>query len=164
MAEHLKSADIPTIPDEELIKGIELLFYAYRDFTSDPDQILKNYKFGRAHHRVVHFVGRNAGITVADLLAILKITKQSLSRVLGQLIEEGFIRQEKGSRDRRQRLLYLTARGEKLFDELSGPQKQRVARAFLAAGPQAVEGYHAVLAALINDDERPAVLASVDRR
>lgn len=150
--------------DEELIKGIELLFYAYRDFTSDPDEILKKYKFGRAHHRVVHFVGRNPGISVAELLAILKITKQSLSRVLGQLIKEGFIRQEKGSRDRRQRLLFLTERGERLFDELSSPQRTRVARAYLRAGPEAVAGYRAVLSNLLNEDERQTVLASIDRR
>ena len=89
--------------EDELIRGIEMLFYAYRDFTSDPDEILKAYGFGRAHHRVVHFVGRNPGMTVTELLAILKVTKQSLNRVLSQLVAEEFIAQEKGSRDRRQR-------------------------------------------------------------
>ena len=79
------------LSDDELIRGIEMLFYAYRDFTSDPDEILTRYGFGRAHHRVVHFVGRNPGMTVAELLAILKVTKQSLSRVLSQLVSEAFL-------------------------------------------------------------------------
>ena len=151
------------LSDEELIRGIEMLFYAYRDFTSDPDEILKNYGFGRAHHRVVHFVGRNPGMTVAELLAILKVTKQSLSRVLSQLVAEQFVRQEKGSRDRRQRLLYLTEKGETLFAELSGPQKARVANAYRAAGAEAVAGYRKVLSDLLNAEERAAVLKAVER-
>jgi len=163
MADVMGSPNPLFLRDEELIKGIELLFYAYRDFTSDPDEILKKYRFGRAHHRVVHFVGRNPGITVAALLAILKITKQSLSRVLGQLVDEGFIRQEKGSRDRRQRLLYLTDRGETLFEELSRPQRARVARAFREASADAVAGYRKVLVGLLDRDERAAVLASIDK-
>ncbi len=151
------------LQDEELIRGIEMLFYAYRDFTSDPDEILKTYGFGRAHHRVVHFVGRNPGMTVTELLAILKVTKQSLSRVLSQLVAEGFVRQDKGSRDRRQRLLSLTEKGEILFTELSSPQKARVAKAYREAGPEAVAGYRKVLADLLNADEREAVLRSVER-
>ena len=149
--------------DDELIRGIEMLFYAYRDFTSDPDEILKTYGFGRAHHRVVHFVGRNPGMTVTELLAILKATKQSLSRVLSQLVAEGFIAQEKGSRDRRQRLLSLTAKGKILFSELSSPQKARVAKAYREAGAEAVAGYRKVLADLLNAEERAAVLKSVER-
>jgi len=149
--------------DEELRRGIELLFYAYRDFTSDPDEILKRYRFGRAHHRVVHFVGRNPGISVAELLAILKITKQSLSRVLSQLVADGFIRQEKGTRDRRQRLLYLTERGVELEQTLSRPQRARVARAYREAGETAVAGYCKVLAGLINEDEREQILTSIGR-
>jgi DNA-binding MarR family transcriptional regulator len=149
--------------DDELIRGIEMLFYAYRDFTSDPDEILKAYGFGRAHHRVVHFVGRNPGMTVTELLAILKVTKQSLNRVLSQLVAEEFIAQEKGSRDRRQRLLSLTAKGLTLFTELSGPQKARVAKAYREAGAEAVAGYRKVLADLLNAKEREAVLKSVGR-
>jgi len=149
--------------DEELMRGIELLFYAYRDFTSDPDEILREYRFGRAHHRVVHFVGRNPGMSVADLLAILKITKQSLSRVLSQLVDEGFVRQEQGTRDRRQRLLYLTEAGEKLFSELSAPQRARVARAYREAGAEAVAGYRKVLIGLLNEAERRAIVASIDK-
>ncbi len=89
------------LTDEELRQGIELLFYAYRDFTSDPDAILNEYSFGRAHHRAIHFIGRNPGISVAELLGILRITKQSLSRVLSQLIERDFVIQRQGTRDRR---------------------------------------------------------------
>ena len=149
--------------DDELIRGIEMLFYAYRDFTSDPDEILKAYGFGRAHHRVVHFVGRNPDMTVTELLKILKVTKQSLSRVLSQLVQEGFVKQEKGRRDRRQRLLSLTHRGETLFAELSHPQKKRVARAYRQAGAEAVAGYRRVMSDLLNPDEREAVLKSVER-
>ena len=155
--------DLSSLRDDELIRDIELLFYAYRDFTSDPDQILKAHGFGRAHHRVVHFVGRNPGVTVTELLMILKVTKQSLSRVLSQLINEGFVLQKKGSRDRRQRLLSLTERGKNLFFELSGPQKARVARAYRQAGTEAVAGYRKVLAVLLNYEEREAVLKSIER-
>lgn len=149
--------------DRALIAGIEMLFYAYRDFTSDPDEALRSYGFGRAHHRVVHFVARNPGISVTELLAILKITKQSLSRVLSQLVEEGFVRQQKGARDRRRRLLHLTAKGEALFGELAGLQRKRVARAYREAGAEAVEGYFKVLTGLLNESGRAAVLASVDK-
>lgn len=158
-----RDAALPFPSDGELIRGIEMLFYAYRDFTSDPDEILKNYGFGRAHHRVVHFVGRNPGMTVAELLAILKVTKQSLNRVLSQLVTEQFVRQETGSRDRRQRLLHLTEKGETLFAELSGPQKARVAKAYREAGAEAVAGYRKVLKGLLNAEERAAVLKAVER-
>ncbi len=148
--------------ESELVTGIELLFFAYRDFTSDPDEILKNYGFGRAHHRVIHFVGRNPGMSVAELLAILRITKQSLSRVLKQLVEEDFIEQRRGTRDRRQRLLYLTDRGYQLQSELSVPQKARVVRAYRDAGPEAVAGYRKVLAGLINEMERAQILRAIE--
>jgi DNA-binding MarR family transcriptional regulator len=143
--------------EEELRQGIELLFYAYRDFTSDPDAILAEYHFGRAHHRAVHFIGRNPGMTVAELLSILRITKQSLSRVLSQLIERGFVEQIKGTEDRRQRLLYLTDAGVDLELSLSTPQQGRVARAYSQAGAEAVEGYRKVLSGLINDDDRARI-------
>ena len=101
---------------------IELLFFAYRDFVSDADDVLANYGFGRAHHRVLHFVNRNPGMKVADLLDILKITKQSLGRVLKQLVDNGFIEQKEGENDRRQRLLYTTPKGEALALKLAGLQ------------------------------------------
>ncbi len=116
---------------------IELLFFAYRDFTSDPDAILEKSGFGRAHHRVVHFVNREPGMTVADLLDTLKITKQSLARVLKQLIDSGYIRQVTGPEDRRQRMLYTTREGQALARALAEPQSRRIADALAKAGPGA---------------------------
>lgn len=114
---------------------IELLFFAYRDFTSDPDVELATYDFGRAHHRVLHFVDRNPGMMVTDLLAILQITKQSLGRVLKQLVDKDFIEQRPGAMDRRQRLLYTTEKGHMLATSLSVPQSERLDKA-LAALPE----------------------------
>ncbi|MBM3505121.1 MAG: MarR family transcriptional regulator [Alphaproteobacteria bacterium] len=150
--------------DEELRQGIELLFYAYRDFTSDPDKILDDHGFGRAHHRAIHFINRNPGITVQELLAILRITKQSLSRVLGQLVREGYVIQQRGTRDRRQRHLHLTERGVELERLVSAPQRERVARAYREAGAEAVEGYRKVLLGLVNDADRAAIVRSIRRR
>jgi DNA-binding MarR family transcriptional regulator len=143
--------------DEAVRQGIELLFFAYRDFTAEPDAILDEYGFGRAHHRVVHFVGRHPQMTVGELLGILRITKQSLNRVLGQLVRQGFIVQHRGIDDRRQRLLELTESGRELERRLSAPQRTRVAAAYRKAGPQAVEGFRKVLLGIIaseNDRER----------
>lgn len=147
--------------DEELREGIELLFYAYRDFISDPDDILKTYGFGRAHHRVIHFVGRNPNINVAELLSILRITKQSLGRVLKQLVEEDIVNQRVSLQDRRQRLLTLTEKGMELEQALSAPQRQRVVKAYREAGPEAVAGYRKVLEGFINEDERRAILDKI---
>ncbi len=140
--------------EEELRQAIEMLFFAYRDFTSEPDQILAQYGFGRAHHRVIYFVGRHPGITVSELLAILAITKQSLSRVLGQLVGEGFIEQRPGERDRRQRLLELTDQGRTLERRLTENQRSRIARAFREAGAEAVEGFNRVLLNIIDERNR----------
>ena len=140
--------------EEELRQGMELLFYAYRDFTAEPDAILAKHKLGRAHHRVIYFVGRYPSIGVSELLDILRITKQSLSRVLGELVRQGFITQQPGQRDRRQRLLQLTAKGAELERKLSESQRQRVARAYRAAGAEAVEGYRKVLSGMVDDDGR----------
>ena len=140
--------------EEELRHGMELLFYAYRDFTAGPDAMLAQYGFGRAHHRVIYFVGRYPGSTVSDLLAILQITKQSLSRVLGQLVREGFVTQQPGSRDRRQRLLNLTAKGEELERRLSENQRALIARAYREAGAEAVEGFRNVLLGMIEEHDR----------
>jgi DNA-binding MarR family transcriptional regulator len=149
--------------ENELRQGIELLFFAYRDFTSDPDAILAEFGFGRAHHRVIHFVGRNPGISVAELLAILRITKQSLSRVLGQLIEQGFIVQEKGTKDRRQRLLRLTDKGAELERRCSAPQRARVAKAYREAGAEAVAGFRKVMIGLINEANREGIIEQIER-
>jgi DNA-binding MarR family transcriptional regulator len=140
-------------PEEAVRQGIELLFFAYRDFTAEPDAILEQYGFGRAHHRVVHFVGRRPHMTVGDLLGTLRITKQSLNRVLGQLVRQGFIIQHRGAEDRRQRLLELTERGRELERRLSEPQRARVAAAYRKAGAPAVEGFRKVLLGIIADAE-----------
>ena len=139
--------------DEELRQGIEMLFYAYRDFTSEPDAILTEYKFGRAHHRVIYFIGRYSGMAVSDLLNILKITKQSLSRVLGQLVREGFVAQRQGTRDRRQRLLELTEKGRELERQLTQNQRERIARAYREAGADAVEGFRKVMLGVMSSEE-----------
>src|SRR5215467_10100448 len=139
--------------EEEARQGIELLFFAYRDFTAEPDAILAHYGFGRAHHRVIHFVGRHPQMTVTELLGILRITKQSLNRVLGQLVRQEFIRQRPGPKDRRQRLLELTTRGRELERELSEPQRARVADAYRQAGIPAVEGFRRVLLGIIAGEE-----------
>ncbi len=119
---------------------IELLFFAYRDFVGDPDQVLEKLGFGRAHHRVLHFVNRNPGIKVADLLDVLKITKQSLGRVLKQLIDEGYVVQKEGADDRRQRLLYVSPAGEALAMKLAGLQTARIGRVLDELGPGAPRG------------------------
>ena len=145
----------------ELISHVELLFFAYRDFTGDPDAILAQYGFGRAHHRVLHFVNRNPGLRVANLLEILKITKQSLARVLKQLIGEGFIVQKAGAEDRRERLLFATVKGTRLAERLTTLQVKRVEAALAAAGPEAEAATRAFLLAMIADADRPQVEALV---
>ena len=146
-------ADPEAVREEAIRQGIELLFFAYRDFTAEPDAILAQYGFGRAHHRVVHFVGRHPQMTVGELLGILRITKQSLNRVLGQLLRQGFIVQHRGVEDRRQRLLELTEQGRELERRLSAVQRSRVAAAFRQAGAQAVDGFRQVLLGIIADDD-----------
>jgi DNA-binding MarR family transcriptional regulator len=145
---------------------IELLFFAYRDFVSDPDGVLVKLGFGRAHHRVLHFVNRNPGIKVADLLDILKITKQSLGRVLKQLIDQGYVVQREGELDRRQRLLYASAQGQALAMQLAGLQTQRIAHVVAELGPGAREAARRFLAGMIDAGDRDHVLrliADADR-
>ena len=142
--------------EEELRQAMELLFYAYRDFTAEPDAILARHGFGRAHHRVIYFVGRNSGIAVSELLAILKITKQSLSRVLSQLMRDDFIVQKRGQ-DRRRRLLSLTKKGEDLERLLTERQSERIAGAYREAGAEAVAGFRTVLRGIINQEDRQRV-------
>ena len=148
----LSSDDSAFLRDEELRQGIEMMFYAYRDFTAEPDAILTDYGFGRAHHRVIYFVGRYPESTVSALLGILQITKQSLNRVLGQLVREGFIVQNQGLRDRRQRLLQLTEKGRNLEAQLTATQRARFARAYQDAGAEAVEGFRKVILGLMSSD------------
>jgi DNA-binding MarR family transcriptional regulator len=145
---------------------IELLFFAYRDFVSDPDDVLRNFGFGRAHHRVLHFVNRHPGMKVADLLDVLKITKQSLGRVLKQLVDQGYVVQKEGENDRRQRLLYVTPKGKALAMKLAGMQTARIARALAELGPGAHEAARRFLVAMIDADARDSVLrliAQADR-
>src|SRR5215470_1278 len=143
--------------DAELLAYAELFFFAYRDFTRDPDAILQDFGFGRAHHRVLHFVTQHSGLRVADLLDVLKITKQSLGRVLKQLIGKGYIVQRAGRVDRRERLLYPTAAGRALTKRLAAPQLIRLAEALDAAGPGADVVVRRFLQAMINAEERPKV-------
>lgn len=149
--------------DDSVVDLIELLFFAYRDFISDPDAILSKSDFGRAHHRVLHFVERNPGLTVADLLDILKITKQSLARVLKELIEAGFIEQRTGLEDRRQRLLYATPAGQAFSAGLSAPQERRIKAALLPLGPEARATITAFLFGMINSTDRMKAAKLVDK-
>ena len=149
MADVKSAANTPFLREEELRQGIELLYFAYRDFTAEADAMLTRYGFGRAHHRVIYFVGRHPHMSVSDLLGILRITKQSLSRVLGQLVQQGFIVQKPGRSDRRQRLLELTEKGTELERQLSETQRQRIAKAYREAGAQAVEGFRKVMTGII---------------
>jgi DNA-binding MarR family transcriptional regulator len=160
-AKHRADVPAPDKPlrrsDAELLAYAELLFFAYRDFTRDPDAILRDFGFGRAHHRVLHFVTRHSGLRVADLLDVLKITKQSLGRVLKQLIDKGYIVQRPGSADRRERQLYPTAAGRALAKRLAAPQLIRLAEALKASGPGADAVVRRFLQAMINAEELPKV-------
>ena len=157
-----RSATNPSEPasggSEPIWDIIELLFFAYRDFVSDPDEVLGKLGFGRAHHRVLHFVNRNPAIKVANLLDILKITKQSLGRVLKQLIDEGYIVQKEGASDRRQRLLYATPKGEALALQLAGLQTKRILRALDSLPPEAQETARQFLIAMLEVDGRDDVM------
>lgn len=143
--------------DDATVRLIELLFFAYRDFVAAPDEILAHQEFGRAHHRVLHFVNRHPGLPVAELLKVLKITKQSLARVLKDLMDAGFVEQRPGARDRRQRLLHTTAKGRDLALKLAELQSIRIRAALIEAG----EGTHVCaekfLFAMIDAEDRPAV-------
>ena len=138
--------------EEELRRSIELMFFAYRDFTSEADSVLAEKNMGRAHHRAIYFIGRHPGITVSDLLIILCITKQSLSRVLSGLMNNGYVIQKLGETDRRQRLLYLTEKGNALESRLTSVQGRRFAAAYREAGVDAVDGFRRVLRGLLDSD------------
>jgi DNA-binding MarR family transcriptional regulator len=140
---------------------IELLFFAYRDF--DADHELEVFGFGRAHHRVLHFVHRYPGLKVADLLDVLRITKQSLGRVLKQLLDEGYIVQKTGNNDRRQRLLFATAKGEALVARLAGLQTDRISRALRDIAPPGADTVRQFLRAMIDHDDPDKVLETILR-
>jgi DNA-binding MarR family transcriptional regulator len=140
---------------------IELLFFAYRDFVGDADHELEAFGFGRAHHRVLHFVYRYPGLKVADLLDVLRITKQSLGRVLKQLLDEDYIVQKAGNNDRRQRLLFATAKGEALVAKLAGLQTDRLNRALRDLGPAGADTVRQFLRAMIDRDDPDKVLQTI---
>jgi len=140
------------LTDEQLRKGIEAMFFAYRGFTADPDRILAEHGYGRAHHRALHFINRTPGTTVNALLATLGVTKQSLNRVLRTLIADGLVESRVGRRDKRERHLHLTVKGAELERALSEAQRGRMRAAYRAAGPAAVAGFRQVLEAMMDED------------
>lgn len=142
------------LTDEQLRQGSEAMFFAYRGFTADPDRILADMAYGRAHHRAIHFIGRAPGTTVNNLLNILGVTKQSLNRVLRRLIADGLVQSKVGRNDKRERHLHLTQTGRALEQELSDAQRARLRAAFRDAGPEAVAGFRTVLEAMMDPEMR----------
>jgi len=140
--------------EEEIRAAQDLLFFAYRDFTNAADVILEELGLGRAHHRALHFIGRNPGLPVSELLAILRITKQSLARVLTELVGQGFVAQVQGRADRRQRLLTLTPAGVALERKLFERQRERLVAAYREAGAGAVEGFRKVMRGIMDEQAR----------
>src|SRR5579863_8992645 len=170
----IKLSGVPADPDSKTVGRspaarsgdlrwdiIELLFFAYRDFVGDADDDLEVFGFGRAHHRVMHFVHRYPGLKVADLLDVLRITKQSLGRVLKQLLDDGYIVQQTGNNDRRQRLLFATPKGEALVAELAGLQTTRINRALAELGPSGTDTVRQFLRAMIDHDDPDKVLETI---
>ena len=142
------------LTDEQLRQGIEAMFFAYRGFTADPDRILADMAYGRAHHRAIHFIARAPGTTVNNLLNILGVTKQSLNRVLRTLVEDGLVESRVGTSDKRERHLFLTEDGIALERKLSDAQRARMRAAYRTAGPEAVSGFRQVLEAMMDADMR----------
>ncbi len=142
------------LTDEQLRQGIEAMFFAYRGFTADPDRILDDLAYGRAHHRAVHFINRAPGTTVNNLLNILGVTKQSLNRVLRTLIADGLVISKVGRNDKRERHLFLTENGRALEQKLSDAQRARMRAAFRDAGPDSVAGFRQVLEAMMDPEMR----------
>lgn len=157
-------ASLLFLREEELRLAQDLLFFAYRDFTNAADVILEERGLGRAHHRALHFIGRNPGINVSDLLGILRITKQSLARVLSTLVAQNLVSQAPGSVDRRQRLLALTKAGEELERKLFDAQRTRLGAAYREAGAASVEGFRRVMRAIMDDAARAYLDQSASRR
>ena len=146
------------LTDEQLRQGIEAMFFAYRGFTADPDRILEEKGYGRAHHRAGHFINCAPGTTVNNLLKILGVTKQSLNRVLRTLIEDGLVVVHVGQQDKRERNLFLTDKGRALEQQLSDAQRNRMRAAYRHAGPDAVAGFRTVLEAMMDPEMRRAYL------
>ncbi|SUZ31582.1 hypothetical protein ROE7235_01331 [Roseibaca ekhonensis] len=161
---HSSGENLLFLTDEQLRKGIEAMFFAYRGFTADPDRILEEYGYGRAHHRALHFINRSYGTTVNNLLTTLGVTKQSLNRVLRGLIADGLVEARVGRTDRRERNLFLTEAGQDLERKLAEAQRVRMRAAYRAAGPQAVAGFRQVLEAMMDDDIRRTYQSLKDNR
>jgi len=157
MDRHQSNDALLFLTDEQLLQGIELMFFAYKGFTSDPDRILEEFGYGRAHHRAIHFINRSEGITVNGLLTILGVTKQSLNRVLRQLIEDKMVESRVGTVDKRQRHLHLTAKGHDLEKQLSDVQRERVRIAYKEAGSDAVQGFRKVLEHMVDPEMKPQI-------
>ena len=167
MAEKLRlqtkvGEDLLFLTDDQLRRGIEAMFFAYRAFTADPDLILTELDYGRAHHRALHFINRDPGLTVTSLLAVLGVTKQSLNRVLRTLIADGLVESRVGRRDRRERQLFLTGKGTALERRLSEAQRVRMRTAYRNAGPQAGAGFRQVLEAMMDPETRAQYQAMKD--
>ena len=152
-------ASLLFLREDEIRAAQDLLFFAYRDFTNAADLILDELGLGRAHHRALHFIGRNAGMTVGDLLGLLRITKQSLARVLNALVAQGYVALLQGRADRRQRLLTLTPAGQALERRLYERQRDRLVAAYRQAGGASVEGFRRVMRGIMD----PAARAYMDR-
>ncbi len=150
------------LTDDQLRKGIEAMFFAYRGFTADPDLILDDHAYGRAHHRAIHFINRSPGTTVNNLLNILGVTKQSLNRVLRALVEDGLVDSRVGEKDKRERHLYLTDTGSVLEQKLSEAQRTRMRAAYRAAGPDAVQGFRRVLEQIMDPQMRKFLNSMTD--
>ena len=148
----INSENLLFLTDEQIRRGIEAMYFSYRAFTSDPDEILGDLGYGRAHHRALYFIHRDPGLKVSALLDVLQVTKQSLNRVLRGLLEDGLVESRVGRRDRRERLLHLTDKGHALERRLSEPQRVRVRNAYRTAGPQAVAGFRQVMEAMMDRD------------
>jgi len=146
------ATDLAFPREDDIRLAQDLLFFAYRDFTNAADVALEELGLGRAHHRALHFIGRNPGVTVSELLAILRITKQSLARVLGALLDQGYVAQAQGEQDRRQRLLTLTQAGQTLERRLFERQQARLAVAYRQAGAAAVEGFRGVMLGIMDQE------------
>ena len=156
-AEATRADANPDAERDEFRRMMELLFFAYRDFTGEADALLTDYGMGRAHHRALYFIGANSGISVSELLEILKITKQSLNRVLSSLIDDGYVVQETDGGDRRRRLMQLTEKGRALEEELTDRQSARIRRALSGLAPEAAEGFRRALEGLVNEEDRHRV-------
>ena len=152
------------LTDDQVRQGIELMFFAYKAFTADPDRILENLAYGRAHHRAVHFINRSPNLTVNELLDILGVTKQSLNRVLRQLMDDGLVNSKIGRVDRRQRNLTLTEKGQNFERELSDAQRARMRKASSSAGADAVVGFRSVLQEMIDPETREKVRKLMEKQ